>query len=155
MTGTLLVAMVLSMMPLPESVPPELGYLRPEWVLMVLVYWTISLPHRVGIFTAWLAGMMMDILLGSLLGQHALSFAIVAYVSATLYQRMRMYGVWQQAVVVFAFLALNQLINFWVENITGSAEWSVWNLAPALSGALLWPWTYMALRYIRRKLRLV
>ena len=147
---TILVGMVLSVVPMPQSVPVELGYLRPDWVAMVLVYWVIALPHRVGIPTAWLAGIAADVLLGSLLGQHALSYVVVAYITASLYQRLRMFSVWQQATILFALLGLNQLIGFWIESIAGLADWSLWYLLPALSGAFLWPWVFLMLRSIRR-----
>ena len=149
--STLILGMVLSVVQLPEGVPAELGYLRPDWVAMVLVYWVIALPHRVGIVTAWIAGVFSDVLLGSLLGQHALAYVIIAYVAANLYQRLRMFSVWQQALIVFAMLGLNQLINFWVDSLAGVSEWSLWYLLPALSGAFLWPWAFLILRSLRRR----
>ena len=80
---TMAAGMVLAVMPLPGSVPPELGYLRPDWVVMVLIYWIIALPHRVGIVTAWGTGLIVDVLLGSLLGQHALAYIVIAYVASS------------------------------------------------------------------------
>lgn len=148
---TMAAGMVLAVMPLPGSVPPELGYLRPDWVVMILIYWLIALPHRVGIVTAWGTGLIVDVLLGSLLGQHALAYIVIAYVASSLYQRLRMFTVWQQALVVFAMLGMNQLIIFWAESIAGLAQWNMWYLLPALSGALLWPVVFLMLRAMRRK----
>ena len=150
---SLLIAMVLAVMPLPDTVPAYLGYIRPDWVALVILYWVIALPHRVGMISAWLIGLLMDVLMGSLLGQHALSYVVLAYIAANLYQRLRMFAVWQQALVVFAMLGLNELLNFWVESIAGLADWSPWNLLPALSGALLWPWAFLLLRSLRRRFR--
>ena len=149
---TMAAGMVLAVMPLPGSVPPELGYLRPDWVVMVLIYWIIALPHRVGIVTAWGTGLIVDVLLGSLLGQHALAYIVIAYVASSLYQRLRMFTVWQQALVVFAMLGMNRLIIFWTESIAGLAQWNMWYLLPAVSGALLWPVVFLMLRAMRRKL---
>ena len=118
---------------------------------MVLVYWIIALPHRIGIITAWFVGIAMDVLLGSLIGQHALAYVVIAYIAANLYQRLRMFSVWQQAAVLFAILGLNSLINFWIESIAGVNAWSLWYLLPAISGALLWPWVFLMLRYLRRR----
>lgn len=150
---TMLTGMVLAVTPLPQNAPLELGFLRPDWVAMVLVYWVIALPQRVGILTAWCLGIVMDVLMGSLLGQHALAYIIIGYIAASLYQRLRMFSVWQQALVIFAILGLNQLINFWIESIAGLASWQMWYLLPALSGALLWPWVFLMLRYLRRWFR--
>ena len=148
---TVVLAMVLSVVPMPYFVPSELGFLRPDWIAMVLVYWIIALPHRVGVVTAWTVGLVMDVLLGSLLGQHALSYLIIAYIATNLYQRLRMFSVWQQAAILFALLGLNQLINFWSESIAGLADWSMWYLLPALAGALLWPSVFLLLRFLRRR----
>ncbi|MGV0036510.1 MAG: rod shape-determining protein MreD [Candidatus Azotimanducaceae bacterium WSBS_2022_MAG_OTU7] len=147
---TIVAGMVLVVVPMPQFVPVEIGFLRPDWVVMVLVYWIIALPHRVGIPTAWLVGIAMDILLGSLIGQHALTYVLIAYVTVSLYQRLRMFSVWQQATILFALLGLNQLIGFSIESIAGLTDWSLWYLLPALSGAFLWPWIFLMLRFMRR-----
>jgi rod shape-determining protein MreD len=147
---SIVAGMVLVVMPMPQFVPVELGFLRPDWVAMVLVYWIMALPHRVGILTAWLAGIAVDVLLGSPIGEHALSYVLIAYVAATLYQRLRMFSVWQQASVLFALLGLNILVGFWIESITGLVDWSFWYLLSALSGAFLWPWVFLTLRSLRR-----
>ena len=146
----IIAGMVLALVPMPQLVPIELGFLRPDWVAMVLVYWIIALPHRVGILTAWLAGIAMDVLLGSLIGQHALSYVLIAYVALSLYQRLRMFSVWQQSTVLFVLLGINQLVGFWIESIAGLADWRFWYLLPALSGAFLWPWVFLMLRSLRR-----
>ncbi|HKI73230.1 MAG TPA: rod shape-determining protein MreD [Pseudomonadales bacterium] len=147
---TVFVAMILSVVSLPEYVPAPVGYLRPEWVALVLIYWVIALPQRVGVVTAWCIGLLMDVLLGDLLGQHAIAYMIIAYIGQNLYQRLRMFTVWQQSLIVFAIVGLNQLINFWIESIAGTAEWSMWYLLPSVVSALLWPWVFLILRYMRR-----
>ena len=148
---TIFAGMVLAVMPMPHFFPVELGFLRPDWVAMILVYWIIALPHRVGIATAWLAGIAVDVLLGSPIGQHAFSYVLVAYVATSLYQRLRMFSVWQQATILLALLGLNQLVGFWLESTVGPTDWSLWYLMPALSGAFLWPSVFLMLRYLRRK----
>ena len=152
---TIVLGMVLAIIPIPDSVPVQLGFLRPDWVAMVLVYWIIALPQRIGLITAWVVGLLMDVLLGSLLGQHAFSYIAIAYIASNLYQRLRMFTVWQQALILFAMLGLNQLINFWSESIAGLAEWTLWYLLPALIGAFLWPWIFMSLRFVRRRFHVI
>ena len=149
---TIAVGMVLAIVPIPQFAPIELGFLRPDWVAMVLVYWIIALPHRVGIPTAWAAGIATDVLQGGLIGQHALSYLLIAFVVASLYQRLRMFSVWQQAVILFALLGVNELVGFWIESIAGLADWSMWYLLPALSGAFLWPMVFLILRSLRRRI---
>ena len=149
--SSILIGMVLSVVQVPVSLPPELGYARPDWVAMVLVYWVIAVPNRIGLFTAWVVGMIMDVLLGGMMGQHALSYVIITYIAANLYQRLRMFSVWQQAGIIFAILGLSHIVGFWAESIAGLSEWSFWYLLPAATGAFLWPWIFLLLRYFRRR----
>ena len=118
---------------------------------MVLMYWVIALPHRIRLVTAWIVGMIVDVLLGGLLGQHALSYVIVTYVAASVYQRLRMFSVWQQGAVIFVILGLSHIVGFWIESIAGLSQWSLWYILPAVTGALLWPWVFLLLRSLRRR----
>jgi rod shape-determining protein MreD len=148
--ASLVAAMILSVISLPDIVPDRVGYLRPEWVVLVLIYWVIALPHRVGVIVAWCVGLMMDVLLGDLMGQHGICLVVVAYVAQNLYQRLRMFSVWQQSLVVFGIVGVNQLINFWIESIADHVSWSLWYLLPSVTSGLLWPWVFLVLRYLRR-----
>ncbi|MBL4681211.1 MAG: rod shape-determining protein MreD [Pseudomonadales bacterium] len=150
---TFAIAMLFSVVALPNFVPWELGYLRPEWVVLVLIYWVIALPHRVGPLVAWIMGLLVDVLSGSLLGQHGLIFIIILYITASLYQRLRMFTVWQQSLIVFVIVGLGQLLNFWIENMIGLSKWDLWYLFPAVMSALTWPWIFMVLRFLRRFFR--
>jgi rod shape-determining protein MreD len=64
---------------------------------------------------------------------------------------MRMFSVWQQGMIVFAIIGLSQLITYWIDSITGSGNWSLLYLLPSAVSALLWPWVFLALRYLRRR----
>lgn len=147
---TFAIAMLFSVVSLPDIVPWELGYLRPQWVVLVLIYWIIALPQRMGIVMAWLIGLLLDVLMGSLLGQHGIALIVVAYIASSLYQRLRMFAIWQQSLVVFAIVGLSLLIHSWIDITAGLAEWNLWYLLSAFISALLWPWVFMVLRYLRR-----
>ena len=67
-----------------------------------------------------------------------------------LYQRLRLFNVWQQAGVVFVMVGINQLLCQWVENFTGAGARSALFMLPALSSALLWPFVLHSLRALRR-----
>lgn len=147
--ATLLVAAVLAVLPLPLW----LVWLRPEWVALVLVYWCIALPHRVGVVAALLAGIAMDLLEGAMLGQNTFALAVVALLSVGLYQRLRLFSLWQQAGMVFVLIGIHQLICQWVQNLEGVGARSPLFLLPALSSALLWPLVLTLLRGLRRHYR--
>jgi len=144
--ATFLAAYLLAVIPLPAW----LLWARPEWMALVLVYWAIALPHRVGLFTGLILGVVMDVLEGAVLGQNALSLIVLALLSLTLYQRMRVYNLWQQAAMVFLLVGIHQLICQWVQNLQGVAAQSLIFLLPAFTSALLWPVMLHVLRAVRR-----
>ena len=143
----LLVAFMLTIMPLPEGIQE----FRPEWVTLVLIYWAMALPSRTGVTVAWLAGLMLDVTHGAILGQHALGLTVVIYIVHLQHQRMRVASLIQQAIVIFFLLLLKQLIVLWVSGIVGRAPDTWLYFMPSLVGALLWPWLYIILRDLRRK----
>jgi len=144
---TFVLALMLTLLPLPDSA----AYLRPEWVTLVLIYWCMAVPERVGVGTAWLLGLLLDGVRGALLGQHALALAVVAYATLHLHRRIRVYPLWQQALTVLVLVALGQLLVLWVKGIIGQPpnDWRYW--LPSLTSMLLWPWTFLVLRDVRRK----
>ena len=146
---TFLVAYVLAVLPLPQW----LQWGRPEWVALTLIYWCIALPQRVGIATGLVLGVGLDVLEGALLGQNALALIAVALLSLILYQRLRVYSLWQQAGVVFMLVGINQLICQWVQNLEDIRALPRLFLLPALSSALLWPVVLHILRGLRRRYR--
>jgi rod shape-determining protein MreD len=143
---TFLVAYVLAVLPLPLW----LQWARPEWVTLTLIYWCIALPQRVGIASALMLGVGLDVLEGSILGQNALALVVVAFLSLILYQRLRVYSLWQQAGVVFMLVGINELICQWVQNLQGLSALPRLFLLPAFSSALLWPVVLHILRGVRR-----
>lgn len=143
---TFLVALTLSTLPMPESL--EWG--RPEWVALTLIYWAVALPHRVGVWTGWTIGLLMDILLGSLLGIHALSFALVAFLAQRLHQRIRMFPLWQQAFIVLVLIGMHQMLMHWAQLSLGTGSDSLIFLLPSVVSCLLWPWLFVILRGLRR-----
>jgi len=145
--ATLAIALWLSIIPLPDWA----RWARPEWVAMVLIYWVIALPHRIGIGTAFATGIVLDLVEGSPLGENAFALAVLAYLGLILYQRMRMYASWQQAGIVFVLIGLNQLLCHWVQTLTTKVMPTMLFLLPALVSALLWPTVMLLLRRVRRQ----
>jgi len=141
------VAFLLAVFPLPYS----LLWARPEWVTLVLIYWVIALPQRVGIVVAFLVGLFLDSLEGVMLGQNALSLSVVAYLSLILYQRLRVFNMWQQAAVIFVIVGINQMVGHWLQSLAGLNTAGALFLMPVAISALLWPSIMTLLRYLRRR----
>jgi rod shape-determining protein MreD len=146
---TFILALVLAVLPLPNW----LLWGRPEWLALVVIYWTIAVPERVGIFSSLILGLMLDVLEGAVLGQNALALSFTALLVLTLYQRLRVFNLWQQAAIVFVLVGINQLLCQWVQNLEGAGAQSLLFLLPAVSSALLWPVVLPLLRAVRRYYR--
>jgi len=142
-----LVALILAILPLPDWAAPY----RPAWVVLVLIYWCMALPVRVSVGAGWIAGLMLDLLNGALLGQNALAYAVVAYVTVVLHQRLRVFPLWQQALSVLLLVALGQLLVLWVLGIVDAAPNSLQFWLPSVTSMLLWPWLFVILRDARRR----
>ena len=111
------IAYLLAIVPFPEW---AMIY-RPEWVPMVLIYWAMALPYRVGIGFAWVVGLLLDVLEGSILGLNAMSLVILAYVTISLHQRMRMFSTLQQSGLVLALVGLNLMLCNWLQIVTAQS----------------------------------
>jgi rod shape-determining protein MreD len=143
---TLLVAIMASIMPLPLSVDA----FRPDWVLIVLIYWCMALPGRVNIITAWVMGFLLDVLLGSVLGVHAAAMAISVFIVAENFQKIRNFSIWQQALIAGVLAALYQLVVFWLQRFLIDASFLTSYLYPVITTIVLWPWVFYLLRKVRR-----
>ena len=144
---SLLAGLILMILPLPDWVQAY----RPNWVALTLIYWSMALPRKVGLLYAFFTGLLVDTLLGTLLGEHALALVIIMYVNMNLYQRIRVLSLSQQSVYIFTLLFIYQLVISWVEGVMGrSTPLSLYLGAPVIS-TLIWPWVFVILRDIRRK----
>lgn len=151
---TLILALVLSALNLPSDLPEWLVWLRPQWVALFLFYWVMAVPHHVGLGTAWVLGLLLDALQGSLLGQQALGLLLLSFLTLGAYARLRMYSLPQQSGIVLLLLALLQIFDTWLSSLTTTVDWSLFILLPALVSALLWSPVFLALRALRRYFRI-
>ncbi|MCG6872684.1 MAG: rod shape-determining protein MreD [Gammaproteobacteria bacterium] len=143
---TFVVALVLMAVPLPDWAL----HWRPDFVSMVLIYWCLALPHRVGLVSAFALGLVVDVMHGGLLGQNALAKVLIAAVVIWIHLRMRMFPLWQQALVVLGLICLHQAVMLLTYNFTGGIQVNWRYLLPAVSSMVLWPWLFILLRDLRR-----
>lgn len=144
-----LAAFMLTAMPLPDWALPW----RPAWIAMVLVYWCMALPERVGVITGWVIGLILDVMHGSILGQHAFGLAFVAYMVLQYHQRLRVFRLLQQSLVIGSIVFVYLLTMLWIYNLLGSVSYSFSYLFGAVTTGILWPWVYVVLRDVRRRAR--
>ena len=144
--SSLIAAFMLTLLPLPGWAAPY----HPEWVLLVLVYWAMALPHRVGVGVAWISGLFLDVLDENLLGENGLSLALVVYVVLRFHQRLRLFPRWQQATILLMLTLGHQIVGLWVRGITGHAPAGEGYWLPVLTTPIFWPWVFVVLRDVRR-----
>jgi rod shape-determining protein MreD len=127
--------------------------LRPDFLAVTLLYWCIQAPRYVGVGTAWLMGLLMDVGDGTLLGQHALAYAVLAYAAEYFRRRVLRFPLWQQAVQVAVLLAFCAALVLFVRVFGGAPMPRFTYFASPLVGALLWPLLSMLLQLPQRPVR--
>ncbi|MFK5039689.1 rod shape-determining protein MreD [Glaesserella parasuis] len=150
LTFIFVIAFVLEIMPWPV----DLQGLRPTWVVLVLIYWVLALPDKVSVGTAFLAGIVWDLILGSILGIHALVLSIAIYFVAKYHLILRNLSLWLQSLLVMAYIALIRFFIFFIELVLHSAEFNTQEIIGAIISGILWPWIFLLMRHIRRGLHL-
>lgn len=144
--GTFLVALVLTILPWPVWTEQ----FRPNWVALVLIYWCMAIPGRVGVGSGWTAGIILDVLYGSTLGENALALSLIAFLTVRFHLHLRMFPRWQQAAVVLLLVAANNLLMLWIKHLSGQAPATWGYITPSIVSMLIWPWLFVILRDIRR-----
>lgn len=144
--GSLLAAMLLQLIALPEL----LAAARPLWVPLVLSYWALREPRVSTLFPAFVSGLAMDVLFGSVLGQHALGFILVVYFVERLRGIFVLFPLWQATLALIPAWFLYAFLMFWIDGLTQhrSDTWLRW--LPVISTALFWPLVYTVMELLRR-----
>lgn len=147
---TFIIGLFLEILPLPDIVE----WWRPSWMLMTIIYWTMALPSRVGIIWAWIFGLIIDVSLGTHLGVHGCTYAITAYLVLSLSNRLRLFTLWQQSLFVALLVGFDLVVSLWIENFIEYRYRPATYWLPMISSALIWPISFISLRYIRRSFRI-
>lgn len=149
--ASLVAVVVLTLMPLPAMAEDA----RPYWAALVMIYWNLEGGRLRYLGQAFIGGLVLDLLTGSLLGQHALSLLIISYLVERFRFRIRFFPPWQQAAVVMLLLFNDRIVQLWVIGLVGD-RWPSWQwwLAPVI-GMLIWPWLFLLLDAFRQRERRV
>ena len=124
---------------------------KPHLLMLIMAYWLIALPHRIGIGMAFILGIVLDLFSGSILGIHAFIFSCMAYLLLFKFQLIRNLALWQQAIVIFVVsLCYNFLIFLFQVTIYHTITISPLILVSSCVDGLLWIVIYLFLRIIRR-----
>jgi rod shape-determining protein MreD len=125
---------------------------RPDFLLLMLLYWVMQQPLRVGMAAAWSLGLAMDVADGALFGQYALAYTVAVYLALILHRRIQAFGLWQQALHVSFLLATSQILVLLIHLASG-ANFIGWRYFLAtLTGTLCWPGLALLMQLARKQL---
>ncbi|NKF49083.1 rod shape-determining protein MreD [Shewanella sp. WXL01] len=145
--ATFFVGAMFQVMPLPELAEVW----RPDWLVLVMIYWAMALPHRYSVLTAFTLGLFLDVLLGATLGVRALALSLVVYIVVLHSMRFRNFPRWQQSLMVASLIFLYHFVIFWAQYaIVGDSEFVIDLFLPSISCVAVWWWLFWVLRNLRR-----
>lgn len=144
-----LAALVLTIWPIPHWAE----MFRPVWVALVTLHWCLWLPQRIGVITAFAAGLLLDALTGTLLGEHALALVLVAWMALWMHLQVRVFPWWQQCFVVLCMMLVYSFVLFWVDGMLGYTLGAALRWTPVPVTAFVWPWVTLVLARLQQRYR--
>lgn len=147
--GSIVAAWLLQLLPLAHALLP----LKPWWLALVLIYWSIETPQRVGLGFAALTGLAADVLMGNLLGEQMLRLVVMVFIVLRFRARIGFFPIWQQALAIFLLLLNDRVVTLILRGFSGDPlpGWPFW-IAP-VTGMLVWPLVFLVLTDLRSRLR--
>ena len=142
---TFLVSIILTISTFP------LGGFSPKWTQLFLIYWILALPMSIGLFTSWLVGLLIDVVLGSTLGVNALMYTITSYLIFKSHHIIRYITVFQQSIIISIILVIKVTLILWIDAMLSLDNYTLSLYWTCLTSAILWPFIFYFLRIIRRK----
>lgn len=130
-----IVAAALVSLPMPDWFTP----FRPPWAAIAVIYWIMMWPRVFGVGSAWVVGLLLDILQGDLLGQHAFALSIIGYLTLRFHLQIRIFPLWQLTTTVFALLFIDAFILFWIDGVAGNPPAGYARWTQVIIGGVLWP----------------
>jgi rod shape-determining protein MreD len=137
------VALILTVLPLPRW----LDVVRPAFLVLTVLYWSVNAPRAGGLAIGFFAGLMLDVFQGPVLGEHALALSLITYIAVREHQRIRSKPAIQQALIVLAALLMYEVVLFMIDGWTGHPVTSPLRWVHPFTGAFIWPVAAAILSY--------
>jgi len=134
MVLTAIIALILTVLPLPTY----LALVRPAFLVLTVLYWSIASPRAGGIGLGFFAGLMLDVFQSPVLGEHALALCIITYIVVREHQKIRSKPAFQQSLIVFATLIFYETILFAIDGWTHHPLNNPLRWTHTVSGAIFW-----------------
>jgi len=131
----ILLSIILTIIPLPDLI----NSFRLPWLMMTVIYFSIFNVSLIGVLSAWLAGLILDLMAGGLMGENAMILSIISYLSYRFRFQIRVYPIWQIMVVVLIFLSLGELLSLWIQGVSGAMNLSIIEWINISIAVIIWP----------------
>ncbi|MGB2833064.1 MAG: rod shape-determining protein MreD [Methylotenera sp.] len=112
--------------------------LRPDFLLLVIIFWLMRAPSLCNVGTAWVAGLLVDLATGGIFGQYALAYTVTAFFAVVYQRRLVLFNHTQQLLYVFLLLIISQITLLILKVFAGAEIWGWAYFLPSLTGTLLW-----------------
>lgn len=140
-------AFIFTILPLPYVA----NAVRPQWILLVCIYWSMVLPHRFSLMSAWVLGFLLDIFQNNILGTHAFIFTVITYLVVKFQTRINFFPFWQKLSIVFGLILLGQILQVWLNSIANFSSNNIWYWLQTITTILFWPWVMLLLQHWQKK----
>ena len=131
----MLLTTMMTIMPLPDF----FNGIRIEWVAMAVIFFSIMNVSLMGLIAASITGLLLDLLQGGLLGEHALIFSVISYLSYRFRFQIRVYPDWQIMIATLFLLSFGNLISLWIRGFSGRILFVTEEWISIFIAALIWP----------------
>ena len=132
---SILIALILILLPLPSNIE----HYQPEWLLLFLIFWVVRKPETYGLGTVWVLGLILDVIRGALLGQHALGFVISCYLCQQFHQRAHLFSIPQQCILIPLALLPHFILSYLIYGIQYQSPNSWYYWLPIVTITAIWP----------------
>jgi len=131
----ILLSIVLTIIPLPDL----MNSFRLPWLMMIVIYFSIFNVSLIGVLSAWLSGLILDLMTGGLMGENAMILSIISYLAYRFRFQIRVYPIWQIMVVVLLLLSLGELLSLWIQGVSGTMNLSIVKWINISISVIIWP----------------
>jgi rod shape-determining protein MreD len=112
--------------------------LRPDFMLLVIIFWLLRAPNQCNVGTAWFVGLWVDLATGGIFGQYALAYTVTAFFAVAYQRRLVLFNATQQLIYVFLLLMTSQIVLLILKTFSGTESLGWTYFLPSIIGILMW-----------------
>ena len=144
------VALVLTVVQLPGW----LFYFWPDWIAIVVAYWALIAPKKIGPFIGFIIGTLLEVLFVRKFGILGFGLATLAFIVNSTSQQLRALSIWQQMLSIGVFISLFKLLTGWLSGLVSGFTITTEYWYSLFGSVLIWPFAYILLEELRRSVRI-